>query len=103
MTTIRRLAAEGRCVFSRHAERERQAGMIHTRELEEALQRCEIIEDYPTDPRGSSALGLGFSGQRPIRVVCAVKRDPDELLLITLYDPSKRPAEWTDDFRGRRS
>lgn len=100
--TIRRLVAEGRYAFSKHAERERQADMILTRELEEALLTCGIIEDYPNDPRGHSCLVLGFSGERPIHVVCSVKRDPEELFLITVYDPSKRPEEWMDNYRRRR-
>ncbi len=99
---IRRLASEGRYEFSRHAEREREAEMIPVRELEEALMRCELIEDYPDDLRGPSCLVLGFSGQRPIHAVCTLKSDPEELFLITLYDPSRRPDQWLDQYRLRR-
>jgi hypothetical protein len=99
---IRRSVAEGKYEFSKHAEREREADMISTAELEEAMSNCEIIEEYPDDPRGASCLALGFAGQRPIHAVCSVKRDPDELFLITLYDPSKRPDQWTDRFSRRR-
>lgn len=35
--------------------------MITTEELEEALKTCEIIEDYPDDPRGASCLILGLA------------------------------------------
>ncbi|HLC21982.1 MAG TPA: DUF4258 domain-containing protein [Candidatus Methylomirabilis sp.] len=100
--TIRRFVAEGRYTFSKHAEREREADMIQIRELEEALKGCEIIEDYPNDPRGPSCLVLGFSGARPIHAVCSPKHDPQDLLLITVYDPSRRPDAWTDDYRRRR-
>ena len=100
--TLRRLVAEGKYEFSKHAEREREADMIPTAELEHALKSCDIIEDYSEDPRGPSCLVLGFSGERPIHAVCAVKRDPDELLLITVYDPSKRPDQWTDSYSRRR-
>lgn len=100
--TIRRLVAEGRYEFSKHAEKEREADMISTTELEEALKSSDIIENYPDDPRGPSCLVLGFSGQRPIHAVCSVKRDPEELLLITVYDPSKRPEYWTDRYKRRR-
>jgi hypothetical protein len=100
--TIRRLVREGRYEFSKHAERERRADMIFTRELEEALGHCEIIEDYPNDPRGPSCLVLGFSGHRPVHAVCSVKRDPEELFLITVYDPSRRPEYWMDQYRRRR-
>lgn len=100
--TIRRLVAEGRYEYSKHAERERQADMIRTSELEEALRTCEIIENYPDDRRGPSCLVLGFSGQRPIHAVCCLKRDPEELFLITVYDPSRRSQHWTDNYRRRR-
>jgi hypothetical protein len=100
---IRRLIIEGRYELSKHAEREREADMIPLAALEEALSNCEMIEEYPDDPRGASCLVLGFSNQRPIHAVCTLKRDPEELFLITVYDPSKRPEHWTDQYRRRRS
>jgi hypothetical protein len=99
---IHRLIRSGQYVYSRHAERERQADAIPVAELEEALLQCEVIEDYPTDPRGPSCLVLGFAGARPIHAVCAVKESPEEVLLITVYDPSRRPSQWTDGYRRRR-
>ena len=100
--TIRRLVMIERYEFSRHAEREREADTIPVQELEEALKTCEIIEDYPDDPRGPSCLVLGCAGSRPLHAVCSVKVDPEELFLITVYDPSKRPELWTDSYRRRR-
>ncbi len=100
--TIRDLVRIGKYEFSKHAEREREADKISVLELEEALVHCETIEEYRDDPRGQSCLVLGFSGKRPIHAVCALKIDPVEVLLITIYDPSKRPARWTEDFRGRK-
>jgi hypothetical protein len=99
---IRRLVAEGRYEFSKHAEREREADKITVGELEQALARCEVIEDYPDDARGPSCLVLGFAGKRPVHTVCTVRGDPEELLLITVYDPSKRSERWMDDYRRRR-
>ena len=60
-----------------------------------------MIEEYPNDPRGPSCLVLGFAGKRPIHSVCAVKTDPEEVLIVTVYDPSKRPEKWTADYRRR--
>ena len=62
--TIRRLAAEGRYEFSKHAEKEREGDMIPVRELEEALVNCEVIEDYPDDPRGPGLSGPGILGSK---------------------------------------
>jgi len=98
---IRDLVGAGKYEFSKHAEREREADQITVEELEEALSDCDMIEEYANDPRGPSCLVLGFAGKRPIHSVCAVKSDPDEVLIITVYDPSKRPEKWTADYRRR--
>ena len=100
--TIREFAAEGKYEYSKHAERERQVDMMHTWELEEALRHCDIIEFYPDDARGPSCLVLGFSAHRPIHAVCTTRGNPDELLLVTVYDPSKRPDKWKNNYRERR-
>lgn len=99
---IRDLIKNGKYEFSKHAERERQADRISVAELEEALTNCEIIEDYSDDPRGPSFLALGFSMDRPVHAVCSIRNDPDELLLITVYDPSENPLAWTEDYRRRK-
>jgi hypothetical protein len=63
---------------------------------------AEILEEYPYDPRRPSRLVLGFADDRPIHAVCAVKDQPREILLITVYDPSRQPGRWSVDFRTRR-
>jgi hypothetical protein len=100
---IKRLVDAGRYEFSVHAERELRTDRIMVAALERALKDCEIIEDYPDDQRGASFLILGFAGQRPIHAVCAIRQNPEELLLITVYDPSRRSQRWEDDYRRRRS
>ncbi len=99
---IRNLVRHGNYEFSIHAEKERQADKITVLELEVALVNCELVEDYPNDPRAPSCLVLGFCNDQPIHVVCAMKESPQEVLLITVYDPSKRPDKWTDKYRKRR-
>ena len=99
---IRALAQAGRYTLTVHAERERQADRITTSELEMALRNCEVIDDYPEDPRGHSCLCLGFADTRPVHAVCAIKNAPHELLVVTAYDPSKRPEKWDAGFRRRR-
>ncbi len=100
--TIRDHVRAGNYALSKHAERERQTDKITVAELEEALSLCEVVEQYPDDPRGPSCLVVGFSGKRPVHAVCAVTADPEELLLVTVYDPSKRPAKWTQGYRRRK-
>jgi hypothetical protein len=103
VSVVRGLIQSEHYEFSLHAERERQANKITIAEVEKALESCEIIEAYPNDPRGASFLVLGFASKRPIHAVCALKTNPREVFLITLYDPSKRPEKWTDNYYRRRS
>ena len=79
-----------------HAERERAADRITRQEIEEALlsTTCEVIENYPDDPRGHSCLVLGFNhANQPIHFCCGLT-DPDDVIIITLYRP--HPAKWID-------
>lgn len=99
---VKELVTKGRYEFTKHAEREREADEILVEELEEALINCEVIEEYPDDPRGASFLVLGFSNNRPIHTVCSIRTEPEELLLITVYDPSRHPHEWIDNYRKRK-
>ena len=99
---IRTLARAGRYALTLHAERERQDESVAMLELETALSSCEVIEDYPDDLRGHSCLCLGFAAARPVHAVCAIKDDPRELLLITVYDPGCCPEKWEAGFRRRR-
>lgn len=48
---IRSLVQEEKYELTKHAERERELDMISMWELEDALRDCEIIENYPDDPR----------------------------------------------------
>lgn len=96
---VGRLVREGRYRLTLHAEHERDRHRILVREIEEALcsPRTEIVEDYPTDPRGASFLMLGFSSAGlPIHAVCAIT---EVLLIITLYRPD--PGRWIE-WRERR-
>jgi hypothetical protein len=80
-----------------HAEGEREADQITIREIEEALlsEHCEVIENYPDDPRGASCLILGFTAEGlPLHLVCGVSL-PDVTVVITVYRPhSDRWSDW---------
>jgi len=81
-----------------HTEKLRER-KIEIRELEQAISVGEIIEDYPTDPRGPSCLILGHSEEgRPLHIVCGIM--DKELLIITAYEPDTR--DWETDWKTRR-
>jgi len=100
LATVRQSVADRRYRLTLHAENERDQDRIRAAEIEEALKsgRAEIIEDYPSDPRGPSFLLLGFTETGdPIHAVCALMLDV--LVIITLYRPD--PARWPE-WRRRR-
>jgi len=87
--------------LSNHAEFEREAERIPIHEIEEALSspQCEILEDYPNDPRGHSALVLGFTSEgQPIHAVLGFRQE-SIIVVITVYRPE--PDKWID-WRIRR-
>lgn len=97
---VRRQAAK-KILFLAHAVRQmsRLERMISAAEVRNVIEKGELIEDYPDDPRGHSCLilGKGESG-RSIHVVCSPKAE--YLAVITAYVPSE--SEWQNDFRERR-
>ncbi len=70
--------------------------------VEEGLQRCEIIEDYPALHRPlPDCLVMGWLATgEPFHAVIAVDEANDRLLIVTVYKPS--PEEWEDDWRTRK-
>jgi len=78
-----------------HAEQERDADEITISEIEQAFSdpNSEIIEDYPDDPRGHSALVLGLTRARePLHAVWSIHEN--KAILITIYRPD--PKLWSD-------
>ena len=85
--------------ISIHADDERLADGLKIDELELALTNCEIIEQYPEDPRGESCLALSFVVGKPIHFVCGINR-AGHLVLITVYIPSM--PKWKDPYTRNR-
>lgn len=80
--------------LSLHADDERIADGLTVEQIEIALSKCELLEDYSDDPRGHSCLVLGFvEDDRPIHAVCGKTRQA-KLILITVYIPSE--PKWSD-------
>jgi len=88
-------------LFTRHALNQMNLAerMILRKEVSEAIESDEVVEDYPNDPRGHSCLLMGRTrDERVIHVVCAPK--VDYLAVVTVYTPSL--LEWELDFKTRR-
>ena len=95
-----RLAGKKKCLYLPHAIRQmsRPDRMITTGEVRSAIEKGEIIEDYPEDKRGHSCLFNAKISNRYIHVVCAPK--DAYLAIITAYIPDK--TRWNKDYTKRK-
>jgi len=68
-----------------HAEKERESDHVTVQEIEEAVlsERCEVIEDYPTDPRGPSVVS-----QKSLYSSFVVSLSNHERKLLKMLSPS---------------
>ena len=82
--------------FSLHGDRERQNDNLTIAEVEEALKRGIILEQYTDTGRGESCLVAGFTQSgKPIHIVCG-KRNHG-LVIVTVYIP--RPPKFLNPFQ----
>lgn len=94
-------AAQKRIVYLPHALDAMNApvNIVSADEVRQVIFYGQVIEDYPEDVRGHSALMLGLGHRkRPIHVVCSPK---DEfLVIITVYLPDEH--RWESDWKTRK-
>jgi hypothetical protein len=86
--------------FSIHAISRAGANSISLDQVEQALLSdvAEVIEEYPTDPRGASCLVYGKATDGTVvHVVCS---RPPGVAVITCYQPD--PARWEADLKSRK-
>jgi hypothetical protein len=95
---IKHIVKQDNYEISFHAEEERYAEDISISDIETAISKGEILEDYPNDPRGPSCLILGYSNNRPIHIVCGYTTQK-WIRIITVYLP--KPPKWINE-RTRR-
>lgn len=89
--------------YSRHARFEMEKeefGKILEHEVFEAIQRGEVLEEYPDDKPYPSVLIFGNTRTgRPLHVVCSYSKADDLVVVVTVYHPSE---ELWIDFRRRK-
>lgn len=96
---IRQTFKDRRYEYSLHAVDQSILRHILRREIEEAIENGEIIEDYPEDKYGPSCLIYGTTAQgRHLHVQCSYPSRP-QIKIITVYQPD--PNEWID-YKKRR-
>lgn len=87
-------------IFRVHAIRRMFERKISVDDVRRVIDDGEIIEDYPDDSPFPSRLMLGWEGSRPIHVVVAQRREQEERIVITAYEPD--PEMWDSGFRRRK-
>ena len=81
---------KGEYRFSDHAVKRMIKRSIGRHEVEEAILRGEIIEEYPDDKYSPSCLICGKTGkERELHVQISL---PPAVVVITTYEPD--PEEW---------
>jgi hypothetical protein len=96
---IREKISAGQFEFSKHAVDQSIVRRITLREIREAVDAGEIIEDYPDDKYGPSCLLFGRTqAGRPLHIQCSHPSRP-LLKVVTLYEPD---ASFWVDFKVRR-
>ena len=73
---------------------------ISESEVAQTLESFELVEDYPDDKPFPSQLVLGYSGARPLHVVCADDDVASITYIITIYEPDA--TEWEADLKTRK-
>jgi hypothetical protein len=95
---IKSQAAAGAFSLPQHAHKEMVEEEISLDALLAAIQRGEILEEYPQHRRGACCLVSGQTAEgRPLHVVCTTAQPV--LILITVYEP--RPPKWLTPWKRR--
>jgi len=88
---IRAQASAENVRLTLHAHQEMAEERITLDELLEALNRGQILENYPVHRRGACCLLHGVTDTgRHLHVVCTTERPA--LIIITVYEPG--PPKW---------
>lgn len=85
-------------LFTLHASDRAAQRAIRSHEIEEVIQRGEVIEDYPEDKYGPTCLIMGKTFDD--RVLHVQISYPPPVKIITVYEPS--PDDWETDWKTRK-
>lgn len=99
---IQSKATEQKVKWSIHALAELSSESWTVSQVEFALRRAEIIEDYPHMHRhlpDCLILSFALTGE-PLHAVVALNESRDYILVVTVYRPNEQ--EWENDWRTRK-
>lgn len=91
----------GKIIFRVHALQRMFERKISEKNIRQALESGDVIEDYSGEMPEPGKLILGYQGKRPFHLVASETGKLDEVIIITVYIPD--PDQWKKDYRTRRS
>lgn len=95
---IKEAVSNGNYRYTVHGAKQRVARRIKRREVEEAIDSGEIIEDYLEHHYGPACLLLGRTNEgKALHMLYSLQKVVD---IITIYEPDL--TEWENDLRTRR-
>ena len=87
-------------VYRVHALRRMFVRNITFGEIDEILDRIEVIEEYPEDKPYPSCLILGFTkANKPIHMVFSTNHEEKTVIIITVYVPDRH--KWENGYKRR--
>jgi hypothetical protein len=97
LAAIQQAVAQGDYRYTAHALQRTTVRHISRAEIEQAIVQAEIIESYPEDKYGPSALVYGETEkQRILHIQISL---PPSVKIITAYEPD--PDQW-ENYRVRK-
>ena len=87
-------------IFRVHAIKRMFERNINDYDVREVIRSGKTIEEYTTDNPYPSKLIFGWINQRPIHIVVALNNKDNEIIVITVYEPSL--TKWYEGFESRR-
>ena len=93
--------ADEKIYWSLHAVGKLRRENLKKNDVERALKKCIIIEDYAMEGRPFPGwLVLGHIGRKPVHAVIAIDKDNDRIFVITVYKPLAE--RWEDGWKKRK-
>lgn len=97
LEAVQKAVAQGDYRYTAHALQRTTTRHISRIEIEEAVVKAEIIEEYPEDKYGPSFLPYGETTKQ--RILHIQIRLPPSVKIITAYEPD--PDQW-ENYRVRK-